>query len=119
MNNKGHTSSDTTFGQRIQAQRVKKGHSQRSLAQLVGVHHTYLSKLENNSSAYPPKVAVIRQLAQHLKLDATELSYLAGRIPPEDAKVVAELAKLYQKKLPVLLRALKNKRLVGKILKEL
>ena len=119
MDNKQHSLTDQTFGQCIRAERRKKGYSQRSLAQLIGVHHSYLSKLENDSSPYPPKEKVIELLAQHLDLDATELGYSAGRIPAEDAKVVAELAKLYQKQLPALLRALKNKQLVEKILKEL
>ena len=119
MYNKQRLLMGKTFGQRIQAERRKKGYSQRSLAQRIKVHHSYLSKIENDHSAYPPKESVIRLLAQHLELDATELSYLSGRIPAEDAKVVSELAKLYQKKLPALLSALKNKQLVERLLKGL
>ncbi|EDX82535.1 Helix-turn-helix domain protein [Synechococcus sp. PCC 7335] len=107
-----------TFGQHIKTGRVKKGYSQRTLAELVGVDHSYLSKIENDSSEYPPKPIVIRRLARYLKLDAIELTYLSGRIPPADAKIIQALAKQYKKKLPVLLRALKNKKLVEQILDE-
>ena len=54
-----------------------------------------------------------------MDLDATELGYSAGRIPAEDTKVVAELAKLHRKKLPALLWVVKNEQLVEKTLKEL
>jgi hypothetical protein len=47
-------------------------------------------------------------LAHHLELDTQELIYQAGRITAEDAKVVGELAKTYQKQLPVLLRLIRD-----------
>lgn len=99
---------DQTFGNRIRAARRSKGFSQRDLAGLVDVDYTYLSKLENNRADYPPKEDVIRALAQHLELDAEELSYLAGRITAEDAKVVQDLAKTHQKQMPVLLRTIRD-----------
>lgn len=99
---------DHTFGQRIRIARREKGYSQRELAALVAVDYTYLSKLENDRADYPPKEDVLRALAQQLDLDAEELSYLAGRITPEDAKVVQELAKTHQKQMPVLLRTIRD-----------
>lgn len=108
-----------TFGRHIREARRGKGYSQRELAALVGVDYTYLSKLENNRADYPPKEDVIRALAQHLDLDAERLSYLAGRITPEDAKVVQELAKKHQEQMPVLLRKIRdNPEMVQRILQE-
>ncbi len=99
---------DQTFGKRLREARRNKGFSQRDLAALVAVDYTYLSKLENDRADYPPKDDVIRALADHLELDAEELSYLAGRITAEDAKVVQDLAKTHQKQMPVLLRTIRD-----------
>lgn len=107
-----------TFGQRLREARQNKGYSQRELASLVGVNYTYLSKLENDRSAYPPKEDVIQSLAQHLELDAIELSYLAGRITAEDAKAVQELAKQYQKQMPVLLRKMQDPKFAAELIKD-
>nr|WP_199318515.1 helix-turn-helix transcriptional regulator [Leptolyngbya sp. FACHB-541] len=110
---------DQTFGKRLREARRSKGFSQRDLAGLVEVDYTYLSKLENDRADYPPKEDVIRALAHHLELDAEELSYLAGRITPEDAKVVQDLAKTHQKQMPVLLRTIRdNPEIAQRILQE-
>jgi transcriptional regulator with XRE-family HTH domain len=110
---------DQTFGKRLREARRNKGFSQRDLAGLVEVDYTYLSKLENNRADYPPKDDVIRALAHHLELDAEELSYLAGRITAEDAKVVQDLAKTHQKQMPVLLRTIRdNPEIAQRILQE-
>lgn len=108
-----------TFGKRIREARQNNGYSQRDLAALVKVDYTYLSKLENDRAEYAPKEEVIKLLAHHLKLDAEELIYLAGRITSEDAKVVQELAKTYQKQMPVLLRQMRdNPELTKKFIRE-
>ena len=107
-----------TFGQRIREARQEKGHSQRALAKLVGVNYTYLSKIENDRSEYPPKEDVIQSLAKHLNLDATELSYLSGRISTADAKAVQELAKQYQKDMPALLRRMQDPQFARKVMQE-
>ncbi len=110
---------DQSFGKSIRAARRNKGYSQRDLAARVEVDYTYLSKLENDRADYPPKEDVIRAIAHHLELDAEELSYLAGRITAEDAKVVQELAKTHQKQMPVLLRTIRdNPEMVQRILQE-
>lgn len=110
---------DQTFGKRIREARRGKGYSQRELAGLVKVDYTYLSKLENDRADYPPKQDIIEELAKHLDLDAEELGYLAGRISAADAKVVQDLAKTHQKKMPVLLRTIRdNPELAEQILKK-
>jgi transcriptional regulator with XRE-family HTH domain len=110
---------DQTFGKRLREARRSKGYSQRELAGFVDVDYTYLSKLENDRADYPPKEDVLRALARHLELDAEELSYLAGRITAEDAKVVQDLAKTHQKQMPVLLRTIRdNPAIAQRILQE-
>lgn len=107
-----------SFGRCIREARQSKGYSQRELAGRVQVDYTYLSKLENDRASYPPKEDVIQALAEHLDLDAEELSYLAGRITPEDAKVVQELAKTYQKQMPVLLRKMQDPKFAQQFIQE-
>ena len=107
-----------TFGQTLREARQNKGYSQRELASLVGVNYTYLSKLENDRSEYPPKEDVIQELAKHLELDAAELSYLAGRITEEDAKAVQALAKQYQKQMPVLLRRMQDPKFAAQLIQD-
>ncbi|MEG4249648.1 MULTISPECIES: helix-turn-helix transcriptional regulator [unclassified Microcoleus] len=97
-----------TFGQLIRQARQGKGFSQRDLAKLVKVDYTYLSKLENDRAEYPPKEEVIQSLAHQLELELKELRDLAGRITPEDAKVVQDLVKRYPKQIPVLLRQMRD-----------
>lgn len=70
-----------TLGQSIRTARVSLGYSQRDLAKLVEIDFTYLSKLENDCTQYPPKEYVVRQLAHHLSLDHEELMCLTGRLP--------------------------------------
>ena len=96
-----------TFGQLIRKARRNQEYSQRELAKLIGVNFTYLSKLENDHADYPPSKEVIQSLASSLDLDVAELTQLAGRINPEDAKIFQELIKQYQE-MPVLLRRLRD-----------
>ncbi|MEG4501160.1 helix-turn-helix transcriptional regulator [Microcoleus sp. F10-C6] len=108
-----------TFGQLIRQARQGKGFSQRDLAKLVKVDYTYLSKLENDRAEYPPKEEVIQSLAHQLELELKELRDLAGRITPEDAKVVQDLVKRYPKQIPVLLRQMRdNPELAKKFIQE-
>jgi len=79
-----------TFGQRIRTLRKELGLSQRELAQQVGIDFTYLSKIENDRGE-PPSEAVIKRLAAHLLVDEPdELIVLAGKIPSDIARVLAD-----------------------------
>ncbi|MDJ1183702.1 helix-turn-helix domain-containing protein [Roseofilum casamattae] len=93
-----------TFGKILRKARKDKGHSQRSLAGLVKLDFTYLSKLENDRADYPPKEEVIRSLAKHLELDPDMLVCLAGRIPHQ----YEDLLKQNADEMPVLLRRLRE-----------
>jgi HTH-type transcriptional regulator, competence development regulator len=107
-----------SFGKCIKDARRSKSYSQRDLASLVGCDYTYLSKLENDRADYPPKEDLIRSLIEHLDLDIdlAKLSYLSGRITPEDSKVIQELAKAYQDKMPVLLRKMQDPETMRRLL---
>ncbi|MGK7914781.1 MAG: helix-turn-helix domain-containing protein [Prochloraceae cyanobacterium] len=95
---------EQTFGQVIRTARKNKGYSQRDLAKQIGLDFTYLSKLENSRTDYPPKEDVIRSIAKHLELDEEELVFLAGRIPQRDE----ELLKQHYQSMPALFRRMRE-----------
>ena len=74
----------TTFGSRLRNLRLERGFSQKRLAAVVGVHHTYMSKVESGRldfSLYPGE-ELVRKLAVALETDETELLLLAKKVPP-------------------------------------
>ncbi len=68
-----------SFGERLRECRRAKGISQRRLAHLVGIDHTYVSKMEQGR--LEPSEATIRRMALVLDADALELLNLAGKVP--------------------------------------
>ena len=72
-----------TFGDKVRAARKAKQLDLRSLAVTVGVHYTYLSKIENGKLDFgdAPGESLILKLAEALDADADELMLLAHRIP--------------------------------------
>jgi HTH-type transcriptional regulator, competence development regulator len=42
---------ETSFGRTVREARKRRGVSQKQLAGLIGIHFTYLSKIENNRMA--------------------------------------------------------------------
>lgn len=72
-----------TFGERVRAARKAKALDLRSLAGRLGVHFTYLSKVENDRLDFGdgPGEQLILKLAEALDADADELMLLAHRIP--------------------------------------
>lgn len=81
-----------TFGEKVRAARKVKGVDLRSLAGVVGVHFTYLSKIENGKLDFgdAPGEGLILKLATALDADADELLLLAHRIPEGIKKRVLE-----------------------------
>jgi len=78
-----------TFGEEVRELRKRAGLSQRDLADRVGIDFTYLSKIENNK-ADPPSEDVIRKLAEELNSDPHHLIVLAGKMPSDFARTLAE-----------------------------
>ncbi|PSB25570.1 helix-turn-helix domain-containing protein [Chlorogloea sp. CCALA 695] len=95
----------TTFGQVIRTARISIGYSQRELAALVEIDFTYLSKLESDSTEYPPKEYLIQQLAYYLGLDREELMCLTGRLPER----YQDFLKQNYKAMPALFRWMRQK----------
>ena len=81
-----------TFGEKVRAARKVKGVDLRTLAGVVGVHFTYLSKIENGKLDFgdAPGEGLILKLAAALDADADELLLLAQRIPERIRRRVLE-----------------------------
>ncbi|QDV85395.1 helix-turn-helix domain-containing protein [Planctomycetes bacterium TBK1r] len=76
------------FGERIRDLRRAKGYSLRTLAPMVGVGYSYLSKVENGKLDFgdSPSESLIHRLADTLDGDEDELLLMAGRIPESIAR---------------------------------
>jgi len=70
------------LGERIKELRKQRHLTQRQLANMTGLHFTYLSKIENERLEYAPSAKTIHDLANALEADELELLELAGKIPP-------------------------------------
>ncbi|MDP6501073.1 MAG: helix-turn-helix transcriptional regulator, partial [Dehalococcoidales bacterium] len=77
------------FGLHIKALRERAGLSQRKLAEEVGTHFSYLSKIENGLIS-PPSREVLLKLAEVLKADKDDLVILAGKIPSDIASILED-----------------------------
>jgi transcriptional regulator with XRE-family HTH domain len=87
------------FGERIRQARKAKQYDLRTLAGIVGVHFTYLSKVENGRLDFGdyPSDGLILKLAKALDVDADELLLLAKRIPPDIRDRVIERPDAFRK----------------------
>ena len=89
----------TTFGKRMRELRLTKALSQKRLASLIGVHHTYLSKVESGKLDYAlyPGEELIRKLAAALNADEMELFLLARKVPKQISERVLERPDAFRK----------------------
>jgi transcriptional regulator with XRE-family HTH domain len=89
----------TSFGQRVRQLRLAKGLSQKRLASLIAVHHTYLSKAESGRLDYAryPGEELIRKLAVALDADEVELLLLARKVPKQISERVLERPEAFRK----------------------
>ena len=77
-----------TFGRMLKRTRTKHRVSQRQLAAAIGVHHTYISKIESGTERPSPQM--LRAIAKALGCDAITLHLAAGYIPDEFRKAIQE-----------------------------
>lgn len=69
------------LGRRVFAYRKKRKLTQVELAGLIGVDHTYISKVERGNTPHTPSVGTIRRLAAALDADELELLGAANKLP--------------------------------------
>ncbi|HEY9646768.1 MAG TPA: helix-turn-helix transcriptional regulator [Chroococcidiopsis sp.] len=68
------------LGSVVKEYRIRKGYSQRKLAEETGINFTYVSKIENNNADYAPSESVLKSLAAALEVDSDFLIALSGRL---------------------------------------
>jgi transcriptional regulator with XRE-family HTH domain len=87
------------FGGRVRELRKAKNLGQRKLAEMIGVSHTYVSKIENEKLDFGdyPSEELIRKIAAALEADEHELLNLAEKIPEEIKKKVLEHPEVFRK----------------------
>ena len=78
-----------SFGQVLRRLRKERGLRQQEAADKIGIHHTYLSKLESDRVG-PPRNPTILRLAGVYGINADYLMVKAGRIPAAMQKGVTE-----------------------------
>lgn len=69
----------TAIGERIRAERIEAGLTQRQLAESVDVGTPHISKIENGREN--PSDALITLIAKRLDVNRDELLLVAGRVP--------------------------------------
>ena len=70
-----------SLGEYLRVERERAGLSQRQLASRVGIHNSYLARLESGETANPSP-DVVQRLAEVLEIDSTDLYAYIGVVPP-------------------------------------
>lgn len=70
------------FGAWLKARRKEAGLTQRDLASVLGVDHTYISKTETSTTTGTPGPETLDKIAVVLRLDKDILYRKARRVPP-------------------------------------
>jgi transcriptional regulator with XRE-family HTH domain len=69
-----------SLGEYLRSERERAGWSQRQFAGMVGIHYSYLSRLESGATANPAP-ELLQRMAEVLEIDATELLAYIGVKP--------------------------------------
>lgn len=72
----------STLGEYLRLARERAGISQRQLASRVGIHNSYLARLENGEWE-SPSADVLQRIAEVLEISSTDLLAFIGVKPPE------------------------------------
>lgn len=71
----------STLAEYLRAERQRAGISQRQLASRVGIHNSYLARLENGETANPA-ADLLQRIADVLEISSTDLLAFIGVVPP-------------------------------------
>lgn len=72
----------STLGEYLRAERERAEISQRQLASRVGIHHSYLARLESGEND-SPAAEVLQTIADVLEISSADLMAFIGVKPPE------------------------------------
>lgn len=87
------------FGERVRQLRQEKDLTQGTLASVLGVSMSYISKVENEKLHFGdyPSEKFIHKLAVELKADEDELLLLADKVPAAIRKRIRQRPELFRK----------------------
>lgn len=74
----GEDQQPTSLGAYVHAERERAGLTQRQLAALAGLHHSFLARLENGEIADRPTPQHLQRIADALELDVRDLLAFLG-----------------------------------------
>ncbi len=72
----------STLAEYLRTAREQAGISQRQLASRVGIHHSYLARLESGETANPA-AELLQKIADVLEINSADLFAFIGVKPPE------------------------------------
>ena len=72
----------STLGEYLRAARERAGMSQRQLANRVGIHNSYLARLENGETVNPA-ADLLQRIADVLEISSADLLAFIGVKPPD------------------------------------
>jgi HTH-type transcriptional regulator, competence development regulator len=72
----------STLADYLRAAREQAGISQRQLASRIGIHHSYLARLESGETANPA-AELLQKIADVLEISAADLFAFIGVKPPQ------------------------------------
>jgi transcriptional regulator with XRE-family HTH domain len=72
----------SAFGKMVKKLRIEQNYTHRQIALLTDMSPTFIHTIENTENTFPSEHN-IKKLAVTLNADATELIFLAGKIPIE------------------------------------
>jgi transcriptional regulator with XRE-family HTH domain len=75
-----HPTKRPSLGEYLRNERERAGWSLRQFATMVGIHYSYLSRLENGETANPA-AELLQRMAEVLEIDAAELLAYIGVKP--------------------------------------
>lgn len=72
----------SSLAEYLRTERERAGISQRQLASRVGIHHSYMARLESGETANPA-AELLQQIADVLEISSADLLGFIGVKPPE------------------------------------
>lgn len=95
-------------GQRVKERRRELGVTQETLAELAGVHLTYISRVENGK--YNVSTLIYKRIALALEMPLSELLDVdvKGGVPDELTKAVIQIKALGKKEQKMMIKALQG-----------
>lgn len=74
------------YNQVLLEERISRGHSVRTMARLIGVSASYVSRIERGLEPRPPSDDVIVRWCKALRIEHDDIFWRCGQLPPIDKR---------------------------------